>query len=628
MTDLVARVVVESPLPHLDRRFDFSIPPELADEALPGCRVRVRFHGRRVTGWLLEVGEAEYEGRLSPLLKVLGPPVLTEEVGHLARGVADRWAGTLSDVLRFAVPPRVAAVEKSPRSAATGLPTAPDLSAWDEYVGFGRIRSALGEGRGDAAAWICHPDDDPFDLLARLCVSSAAAGRAAVAVLPDGRDVAAFTDRLGGLVDPRLVAVLTGDLSARVRYRTHLDIQAGAKPVVVGTRSAVFAPLTDPGLVVVWDDGDAVLAEPHAPGWHAREVAALRGWRSSTVLVVGGYTRTAQTQSWVESGWAVDLKVSRSTARRHRYVIDAVHEPGRDTQRIPRQAFTVVRDGLAHGPVLVQVPRRGGSAAVLCAQCSAVQRCATCGGGISRTDGRLACRTCGAEPSGVCGSCGGDRLVGLGAGSARSAEQLRRAFPDVSVLRSDAAGGILDGVGPDPAIVVATPGSEPDCAGGYGAVLILDPEVLLSLLSLRAPEESARRWMRAIALAAPGAASFIAGAADNYVVQALIRNDPGGLAARELTDRRQAGMPPATRVVRLRGTPAALDEWLAEMPAAADVLVLGPLTERGRAQALLVAAAVRGGQLAAMVRQVQATRSLAGREPVEVRVDPVDLGEL
>ncbi|NUT45428.1 MAG: primosomal protein N', partial [Thermoactinospora sp.] len=109
----VARVAVDNPLPHLDRTFDYLVPQTLDDVARPGVRVRVRFAGKLTDGYLLERAErSDHEGRLTPLERVISPEVvLTPEIAGLARGVADRYAGTLADVLRLAVPPRHARVE-------------------------------------------------------------------------------------------------------------------------------------------------------------------------------------------------------------------------------------------------------------------------------------------------------------------------------------------------------------------------------------------------------------------------------------------------------------------------------------------------------------------------------------
>lgn len=593
----VARVAVDTPLPHLDRLFDFAIPEELDAAAQPGCRVRVRFHGRRITGWLVERGAAEFEGTLQPLLAVVGPPVLTPEVAELARLVADRYAGSLTDVLRFAVPPRVAAVEG--REFATAEVGPVDLSVWRDYP----LPDA------GAASWICHPHDDPFEMLAAL----ARAAQRAILVVPDARDVA----RLATLIPE--AAVSTGELSNRVRYRTHLEILAGHRPIVIGTRSAVFAPVPELSLVAVWDDGDDVLAEPQTPGWHAREVAALRGWQTGARVVVGGFARTAATAQWIADGTAADVRLPREVARARRYVVDALHEPARDRRRIPEPAFALLRQGLESGVVLVQVPRVGGAQGLVCQSCGHVARCARCGGGV-RPDrqGTPRCRLC-HQVFGKCADCGAREFVGVGAGSQRSAEELRRAFPGVPVLRSDAQSGVLDSVDVERGIVVATPGAEPPAH--YRALLILDTEVLLAVPGLRAPEEAVRRWLAAIARTAPDARTLIVAPQDLPAVQALVRNDPGGFAEAERAERQSAHMPPAFRCVRLRGDSAAVATWIDEY--ADDVL--GPLETIAGAEALILVPRP-GTAVLRRVREIQAQRSRAGEPVVEVRVDPVDLG--
>lgn len=606
----VARVAVDTPLPHLDRLFDFAIPVDLQEAAQPGCRVRVRFHGRRVTGWLIERGPGEFEGALQPLLAVSGPPVLTPEVAGLARLVADRYAGSLTDVLRFAVPPRVAAVEGREQAPAPPV-MAPDLGAWSAYP-----LPTTG-----AASWVCHPQDEPLRMLAALAADTAAGGRGAIVVVPDARDVAAMVSQVQALVAPAAVAVLTGELSNRVRYRTHLEILGGSRPIVVGTRSAVFAPVPALGLVAVWDDGDDVLAEPQTPGWHAREIAALRGWQTGARVVVGGYSRTAATAQWIADGTAADVRLSRETARARRYAVDALHEPEADRRRIPGPAFALLRQGLANGSVLVQVPRVGGAQGLVCRSCGHVGRCARCGGGV-RPDrqGTPRCRLC-HQVLTQCGNCGVRDFAGVGAGSRRSAEELQRAFPHVSVVRSDAEAGVVEQMASGTGIVVATPGAEPHIEGGFRALLILDTEVLLGLPGLRAHEEAVRRWLAAIARTAPEARTMLVAPQDLPAVQALVRNDPGGFAEVERAEREAAHMPPAYRCVRLRGGPAAVSAWIG----AYGGEVLGPLETTAGAEALILVPRP-GTAVLRRVREIQAERSKAGEPVVEVRVDPVDLG--
>ena len=110
----VARVRLESSLPHLDRPFDYSVPAGLDDAAQPGVRVKVKFNGQELAGYLIErAAESDAGHPLVPLHKVVSPvPVPTASVADLAYRVAARYAGNVSDVLRVAVPPRMAKLEK------------------------------------------------------------------------------------------------------------------------------------------------------------------------------------------------------------------------------------------------------------------------------------------------------------------------------------------------------------------------------------------------------------------------------------------------------------------------------------------------------------------------------------
>ncbi|MDP9390516.1 MAG: primosome assembly protein PriA, partial [Actinomycetota bacterium] len=131
----MARVVVDVPLAHLDRPFDYGVPEKFAGTVQAGCRVRVRFHGRLVDGVVVELGKTtDFAGTLQPLAHVpSGEPVLTPQVARLTRVVADRYAGTAGDVLRLALPPRRGNAEKRPSPTPDALPSPPDPAGFARY---------------------------------------------------------------------------------------------------------------------------------------------------------------------------------------------------------------------------------------------------------------------------------------------------------------------------------------------------------------------------------------------------------------------------------------------------------------------------------------------------------------
>ena len=168
----VARIAVDVALAHLDRPFDYRVPAHLDDAAAPGVRVRVRFAGRLVDGFLLErVADSDHAGRLAWVDKVVSPePVLTADVAALCRAVADRYAGVLADVLRLAVPPRHARVEAEPQVPPDDTSAVADApgptEAWARYPRGPALLDALRGGRAAHAVWQALPGESWADRLA------------------------------------------------------------------------------------------------------------------------------------------------------------------------------------------------------------------------------------------------------------------------------------------------------------------------------------------------------------------------------------------------------------------------------------------------------------------------------
>jgi primosomal protein N' (replication factor Y) len=214
-------------------------------------------------------------------------------------------------------------------------------------------------------------------------------------------------------------------------------------------------------------------------------------------------------------------------------------------------------------------------------------------------------------------------------GARRTAEELGRAFPGAAV-RTSGRDEILDTVPGTAAVVVATPGAEPRAAGGYGAVLLLDTWALLTRSDLRAGEETVRRWLTAAALARPApAGGKVVVVADGSLapVQALLRWDPGGFAARELAERRELGFPPAARMASLTGTPEAVADLLAavRLPDAAELL--GPVPAGEAQERMLVRVPrARAAALATALHEAAGVRTARkAPQPVRIQVDPLSI---
>ncbi|MCW2700784.1 MAG: priA2, partial [Blastococcus sp.] len=365
----VAQVVVDVPLAHLDRPFDYAVPDKFTDTVQAGCRVRVRFSGRLLDGFVVSLADAtEFTGKLLQLSHVpSGEPVLTPQVARLARVVADRYAGTLSDVLRLALPPRRGAAEKRPTPTPDALPLPPDPTGFQRYPAGATLLTALTEGRPARAVWNALPGEDWPTRLVELCQATLAGRRGSLVVVPDGKDLDRLTDAARRLLPRHSFTVLRADDSPEKRYRQFLAASRGAAQVVLGTRAAMFAPVRDLGLVVVWDDGDDLHADERAPYPHVRDVLVQRAYLDSCAAVVAGTARTAEAALLVESGWANELVADRAVLRAAAPRVQALgddfelaRDPAARSARLPSLAHEAARRALAAGaPVLVQVPRRG-----------------------------------------------------------------------------------------------------------------------------------------------------------------------------------------------------------------------------------------------------------------------------
>ncbi|WP_158864416.1 primosomal protein N' [Leifsonia sp. AG29] len=629
----VARVVIDSPLPQLDHLFDYLVPEELAEQAKPGVRVRVplRSAGRVADGFLVGLGDPDdaFDGALSPLEAVVSPvPVLTPEVWALARRLADRSAGTASDILRLAVPPRMVRVEKAwlaarreggdadpvSASAPTTVPVRGyGARALEDAVAAGRriaLTAIPGLTRLPDGAWV----GEWSVTLAALALDVWSGGRTAIIAVPDHRDLDQLAASLAAIAPPRAVVRADAGQANADRYRGFLDALGGPR-IIIGNRSVVYAPAERLGLIAIWEDSDPLHSEPLSPYVHTRDAALVRQELEGCALVVSGHIRSVEAQRLVEVGWLSEVGPERAVTPR--VVLTAAQqasEPAVRAARIPSTAWRTAKDALSgdsgrpRGPVLVQVARPGYAPLVACANCARAAHCTNCRGPLGQT-------RAGAVPScGVCGRlatewrcehCEHERFRIVTVGSGRTAEELGRAFPGTRVVLADGDHPVLR-VGAAPALVVATRGAEPIAEGGYQAVLLLDGERMLAREDLRVAEDCLRWWSSAAGLAAPGAPTVLVGVS-GPIARDFATGRLAPFAHQELVERRELRFPPAVRLASVTGVEQAVREVIAAVDPILLIDVLGPATvsdDRGRdlVRAVLRFEYARGAEVAAAVR--------------------------
>jgi len=673
----VARVLIESSLPHLDRPFDYSVPEGLDGAAQPGVRVKVKFNGQELSGFILDrVAESDAGHTLVPLHKVVSPvQVLTPGMAELARRVAARYAGTVSDVLRVAVPPRVAKLEKE--LAAEGALTAGEGPAaevpgraaarvpasggpWSRYVNGAAYLQHLAAGESPRAVLSALQGYGPAGwpaLIAEAVAAVRASGRGAVVVLPDYRDLARVEDALAELLPKEDIARLTADDGQTPRYRSYLRVLAGSAGVAVGTRSAAYAPVRNLGLVVCWDDGDDLHIEQRSPYAHTREVLLLRAEQEGAACLLAAHTRSTELQRLVDAGWARPVEADRSEIRRTVPRVlntadsfEQERDPLARIARLPGAAWRAAKEGLERGPVLVQVARSGYAPSMVCDSCREPARCTACSGplavaGAAGSSAVPQCRWCSAAaPAWQCSHCSSPRLRRSATGVLRTAEELGRAFPGKPVITS--SGDHVKATVPNTrSLVVATVGAEPVADGGYAAALLLDGDSLLRRENLRAGEDAVRRWFNAAALVKPAREGglVVITADDTVGVGALLRWDAGGYAQRELALRQELHLPPAVRIASVTGGRTAVGHFTQGIEQQLDrqgivlrtagpaPLLLSDARPNRRdagedVRTLLFIPYAQAGEATRVMRAVKAAAAARrADDPVQLRLDGVDV---
>ncbi|MFK4760754.1 primosomal protein N' [Microbacterium sp. ZW T5_45] len=642
----IARVLLDSPLPQLDRLFDYAIPDALGEVPL-GVRVRVplRTAGRVIDGYVVELDDEDDADRpLSEVESVVSTvPVLPDRLHRLARRVADRAAGSESDVLRLVIPKRQVRVEKA--WTADSEPVRPGVAertrATEVVAAYDGLAEVLTSGGRAAVEAIPQPHGDVLGwaaLMASTATAMLEEGRSSILIVPDHRDLDRLRAALDELVPAEAVARYDSRQTNPDRYRAFLRSLEDAPCIVIGNRSAAYAPVVA-GLVAIWDDGDPLLGEPLAPYVHARDVALVRQEQEGSALLFVGHSRTTDVERLVSHGWLSDVRATRRVLPRVSLSTpQELEQPA--PQRLPSSAFLSARAAAAEGPVLVQVSRPGFAPTLVCAECRAPARCAHCGGplGAAHRGAVPVCAWCGrGARAWSCPACSSTKLRLASSGSERTADELGRAFPGIRVIVADSAHPI-ERVADKPSLVVATRGAEPVADGGYRAVVLLDGPRMLQAPDLRIGESCLRWWSNAAALAAPGAPVHLVGV-DGGVARALATWNQSGYARAELAERAPLHMPPAARVALVEGTKAALDRALGSLSELAlpPDAVLGPVPIDSddlppRLRALVrfdysAGARVATALRAALVAEAVGNRRGRGRtvrNPLSIKLDILD----
>ena len=661
---------VALPLP-VRQTFTYRVPSSLEARAVPGVQVQVPFRGRPRRGFLVELSAATALERVADLGAVLTPPLLTPHLLALARWIADYYMAPLGEVLEATLPgglegfagsrARLKAVEDAVMGLA--LPE-PHRLTGEQRSATRAVEEAIAAGGFTPLLFHGVTASGKTEVYLRAAAAAREAGGHSLILVPEvalgAQVVAAFRARFG-----RRVGVLHSYLGVGERRRNWELASRGALDVVVGARSAVFAPLPRLRLIVVDEEHEPAYKQSEQLRYHGRDTAVRRAQLLGIPIVLGSATPSLESLANAARGkYRRVLLPSRVGGRPlpAMRIVDLRREAQGDAL-LSRPLRAALRARLEGGEQsLLFLNRRGHSHYTQCRVCGFVPGCPNCD--ITLTlhlapQRGWRCHYCDhREPAGpACPKCATPFLRYGGTGTQRAERELAAAFPEARVLRLDldvarqsgAAARVLQGFARGEADVLV--GTQMIAKGldfpRVTLVGVLDADVALHLPDFRAAERTFQLLVQVAGRAgrgsAPGEVFVQTCTPDHPAITAATLGDPSLFLGPELEQRREAGYPPYTRLITLlvsgRDEPAveraavALGERLRPAAGPAGVTVLGPAPQalarlkrqyrwhlllKGRNATALREVARAGLAAAESDPRIRGVRVVADVDPVEV----------
>ena len=607
----IASVLVDTPVSSLEGIYDYSVPQIFSESAVTGTKVLVEFGAGKAEGLIIErKDKSDQTQKLKPILDLTSPSGMVSEtvISHVEM-VRNRFGGSFWAVLNSAVPSRVVKEEKIIESVSSiNSASTSDFSKLRELIG----RADLGQlvSKQKLKWGINFPiATDPNWFLLEIVKSRAQVSQILL-VVPDEKDISTFSQELSNHFGDQFVE-LGSHLSKSLRYRNFLKTRYSTPKVIISTRSGVFAPLEKNATVIVLSDLDSSHYELHSPGWNTRDVALLRDHYTSLIFISPSHS--LEIARLIEIGW-LEKKIykPKNTLR------FLTNENG-------NSYVSTIKKGISNGNVLVSVSEKGYANLFLCTKCRNTANC-ECGGKLQIDGSRKIpkCYLCQTEyKNWKCSFCQDNRPYVIVKGIERTAEEIGRAIPKITILVSS-GNKQISSVPSGRQIVVSTAGSEPN--GVYASVVMLDGEKIFNRPSLRAEELAKFHWFSLLSKASNSAEIFLSLPNHHPAVQCLLRGDSLANAITELNSRDKAKLPPFYRVAVVIGDKPEISKFAENLRNDKTYEITGPITIDGYQSKLLIRVKLAEGSLLVdLLDDVIKVQALKRRKIFSIRFDPFDL---
>jgi len=578
-----AEVAVFSGLRGPARTFTYRIPDGMA--LAPGHLVRVALGPRAAGGVVIATGVPAPAAGLRDVDALIDPaPVLHPHQLELARWVAARYRCALADAVRAMVPPGLARRARTPvrtRARARRIPVelalteddaVRDADATTAQTGaLAEIERSLERG----GPFLLHgvTGSGKTEVYLRAAALTLARGRGVIVLVPEialtTQVVARFVARFG-----ERVALLHSALSEGERLDEWRRVLAGDADVVVGSRSALFAPLARPGLIVVDEEQEPSYKQESDPRYHAVDTALALGRIAGATVVLGSATPRITTWHAARSGEIVPLALPERVSELRlppTTIVDLRLELKAGNRSTLSRALRVALERtIAKGEqAILYLNRRGYATAVLCRDCGYVVPCPACDIPFAyHADATLLCHRCGRHGTVPerCPQCASARIRHLGVGTQRVEDDVRAAVPSARILRLDrdavrrkgahAAAFELMRSGKAQVIVGTQMVAKGFDLPGVTLVGVVNADTLLNLPDHTAAERTFELLTQVLGRSGRGTGGgrgiLQTYLPDHYAVRAAAAHDYVAFAEAELEARKRFGHPPFGRLVLLQ----------------------------------------------------------------------------
>ena len=598
----VAQIWVDASVYHLDSTFSYLIPGNLSSDIQVGSLVSIPFHGREIIGCVIALDAPESITGLKSISKVIGSfALLTPTIISLIQAASKRYAAHPFDLIRSAIPDRVASVEK-------------------EFVGKEvLIKEAIGN---DLHKYLQLPAGKSRSELIAKKVASLSKDGSVLVIVPDSREV---LDLERELITLGISAVVLDSRLPKSEYfRNFLSARLGLAKVVIGTRSAIFAPVSNLRSLIIYNEGSEHLYERRSPGWNVRDIALLRRQVEEIDIFFVGYSPSAEIARLIDEGWIEFIK-SKSKVKVSTF--QSTHG-----ELLPSRALSTLKKSLKTGPILFIVPSKGYAQAIRCAKCHTISRC-ECGGAHQKVSEKapISCSHCLTQVlQWKCNWCNHPVPSLLSRGIDRHHHELGLLFPGIATHIASADHPITDVI--QEGLVIATPGMSARTEHGYSAVVILEGNRFLNQPDMRATERVREMYFSHAALAAPGGEVVLIQDEGNPISTALTTWNPSIAIHHDLEERKNLALPPYVRtalmsmeseeITRLK---SALVSAREESRLPESTTIRGPIPSGEKSSLILTVNISEGEALVSTIHEFMRRRSAAKKSLPSLRIDPYSL---